>query len=394
MSEKDSENSLAVATETDAELFREIIGPGDIAYTHALFLQCFLPLRHTTANAKKWQCGNGRLAMQITAGSTVDPKRPGKFNDCETPAGPMGRMIVNYAIDYMYRKETPVIDLGRNLRTAMEQMQVPIAGTSGKALTREVLNFANADIIFGFWTPDGNAHQNKAAVSKSLSFWINKDERQRTIWQPEMIASDEFYRSITDGGHIAPVYLPAYVKLRRSPRAQDVFAWLSYRLRNPLKRPAIIPAAALHSIFGQDTKQFDHFWPEFKTAVRLAHTQYPEARIKFLNDAMVLESSPPRVPYKKLHRITGATPETRREPAKALPAPKPATTTANRLPLTTEQIEGLQSEFPSADIEGLFSNQFWPWLVKTTTDPSKNTFQRYRGWLKKKLEREGYRLPV
>lgn len=282
----------------------ELIRSEDIAYTHSLFVQCFMPVRHHKTNAQEWECGNRNAKLAITAGKLINPAVPGEFKRCVVPAGGMARLVVAYINNFIYHKKTPVIDLGESLRKAMERMQIPIAGTNGKALTHELENFAAADITLGLWLPDGSAHQEQAKVARRLSFWIEKDPKQGTLWRPEMTVSDEYFQSVMHSAHVAPVYMPDYVKLRKKPRAQDVYTWLCYRLRTPLKRsPTVIPAAALHTVFGQDIKQRKHFWAEFKKAVAAAHECYPEARVEFGNDCFKLYSSPARIPYRKLEYI-------------------------------------------------------------------------------------------
>jgi hypothetical protein len=64
----------------------EIIRPEDIAYTHSIFLQCFLPLRHRPSNVRRWETGNRLAKLVIRAGELVDPDSPGTFKECAVPA--------------------------------------------------------------------------------------------------------------------------------------------------------------------------------------------------------------------------------------------------------------------------------------------------------------------
>jgi len=45
---------LRQTTEIQRVLTAEIFNPQDLAYTHSLFLQCFMPLRHNAANQRRW----------------------------------------------------------------------------------------------------------------------------------------------------------------------------------------------------------------------------------------------------------------------------------------------------------------------------------------------------
>ena len=58
-------------------------------------------------------------------------------------------------------------------------------------------------------------------------------------------------------------------------------------------------------MFGRDTKQMRHFWPEFLIALKEALQWYPTARVEILNDAIKLLDSPPLIPHRKVGRITG-----------------------------------------------------------------------------------------
>ena len=214
------ETAFAKQVQTPPELKSlvesELIRPQDIAYVHSIFMQCFLPLRHNPKNRQFWQTDCGNVSMHIRAGVLAKPDSPGTFKMCDTPAGPKGRIVATYIDDYAWRNKTPEIDMGGNLHDAMQQMGVKVGGKNSKELQREVENFAAAEINIGFWMP-GQTRQNIAKVSQSLTFWIEKNPDQRTLWQPTMTLSQEYYGSIANSPHIAPVYWPAVVGLQAQP---------------------------------------------------------------------------------------------------------------------------------------------------------------------------------
>jgi Plasmid encoded RepA protein len=280
----------------------EAIRSEDIAYTHSLFLQCFMPIRHNAKNRQQWEAGNRNAKLLIRAGILIKPNSPGTFKNCIVPAGPKARLILAYINDYAYRHNTPVIPLGDSMRQAMQRMEIAIGGANAKELQRELENLAAADMLIGVWTPDGSAHQHKTAIAEELSFWIEKDLRQGTFWQQEMTLSPTYFGSLK-GPHMAPLHWPAYIALQSKPRAMDIFAFLQYRLRNPLKAPAILHVSILHAMFGQDIKDRKSFWQRFKQSLVEALKWYPTARVEILNDAIKLYNSPPLIPYRKIGRI-------------------------------------------------------------------------------------------
>jgi len=136
-----------------------------------------------------------------------------------------------------------------------------------------------------------------------MSFWLEKNPDQRTIWQPGMTVSREYFASVRDPGRMAPFYWPALVGLQHDTRAMDIFCFLTYRLRNGLKRPVVLHAKALHPMFGSDIKELKHFWSSFKKSLVAALEWYPKARIEVKNDCIILKDSPPLIPYRKIHRL-------------------------------------------------------------------------------------------
>lgn len=301
---KNERKALTPQILTDGELIR----PEDIAYVHSIFLQCFMPVRHNANNRQLWQTDCGNASLAIHAGLLVKPDSPRTFKQCVVPAGPKARIITAYINDYAYRHKTPDIDLGESMRKFMDSAGVPVCGSNGKELQREMENVAAADIYLGVWHPGVSAHQKKAAVSEELSFWIDKNPNQQTLWQPRMKLSHGYYQSLMAGEHLAPIHWPAYMALQHNPRAMDIFALLCYRLRtiHP-RKPVTIHADVLHGMFGRDIKQRKHFWPEFLKALAEALAQYRQAEnsINVLEDksAMRLGYAPPLIPHRKIGRI-------------------------------------------------------------------------------------------
>jgi hypothetical protein len=282
--------------------FELAIRPEDLGYTHPVLLQCFLPVRHNAQNSLRWQTNCGRASLVIRAGELIKPDAIHTFKQCNVPAGPKARLVSAYINDFIYRNRTPIIPLGESMRQAMHKMDIAIGGKNGEELKRELENFAAAEIMIGVWDADGSAHQRKASISESMSFWIERNPDQRTFWQPEMTVSSQYFEAITER-EMTPFYWPALVALQHNPRAMDIHAFLTYRLHKGLPRPVTIPASVLHAMFGQGIKQQKHFWPRFKDALAEAHKWYPTARVEVLNDGLKLHDSPSLIPHRKVARI-------------------------------------------------------------------------------------------
>ena len=283
-------------------LFDEVIKPEDIGYTHPVFLQCFLPTRHSAKNKQRWQTNCGRASLVIRAGELANPDKPNEYETCLIPAGPKARFVIAYVNDYIQRHDTPTVNMGDSLREAMQKMNISVGGKNGKERTREVKNFAAAEIGLGVWKDD-QVHHHRALVADHMSFWLEKNPNQRTIWQPEMTVSREYHGAVREGNRLAPFYWPAMLALQHDTRAMDIHCFLTYRLRNGLKRPVVLHAKVLHALFGQDIAALKKFWQSFNKSLIAAHKWYPQAQIEVKNDCIILKDSPPLIPYRKMPRI-------------------------------------------------------------------------------------------
>lgn len=136
-----------------------------------------------------------------------------------------------------------------------------------------------------------------------MTFWLEKNPNQRTIWQPEMTVSHEYFGAIREGDRLAPFYWPAMLALQHDTRAMDIHSFLTYRLRNGLKRPVMLHAKVLHALFGQDITDPYKFWTSFKKSLLAAHKWYATAQIEIKKDCIILKDSPPLIPHRKMHRI-------------------------------------------------------------------------------------------
>ena len=67
-------------------MFEELIRPEDIGYTHPVFLQCFLPTRHSDKNRDCWQTNCGRMSLVVRAKELANlPNRTSSKNAPSLP---------------------------------------------------------------------------------------------------------------------------------------------------------------------------------------------------------------------------------------------------------------------------------------------------------------------
>jgi hypothetical protein len=267
----------------------------DITYTHAVFAQCFLPARPLKKGILRHQVNHGNAALIVRAGELIDPKKTHEMEVREVPAGAKARLLLSYINDRAVRTGSADIDMGKSLREFMGKAGIPIGGPNGREITRQVKNIAACQMVLGVWG-EHQAAQKKIDISDGISFWLEKDSKQQTLWQPMMTLSDDYMAALEH--HRVPIDFRGLVELQESPRAMDIFVWLSYRLcRIPRGKPVLIPYKALQPIFGTVRRRPNQFRDDFQGYVtNIVKRCYPEARLSLESDYIRLYYSPSPVP--------------------------------------------------------------------------------------------------
>ena len=272
---------------------QDALGPRDVGYMHAVLMQCFLP--HRPTRARRYETSHGNASLVVHAGELANRNIRHGWIECQIPAGAKPRLILPYIIREAIRNASPEIDLGRSLRKFMASLNVPIAGTNAKALTAQIENIAASHIVIGEWTNDA-VHTRGGRFAKELSFWLERNPDQRTLWTPTMTLSDEFFNTIQH--HRVPIDTGHLAQLARSPRRMDLYAWLSYRTaRIPRRRREPISLRALHTIFAPDIARYADFTARLRRDLKAIYTVYPLFRVELTGDLLWLERSPPPIPF-------------------------------------------------------------------------------------------------
>jgi len=276
----------------------EIINQDDLIFTHACFVQCFLPVRSLPKEQDFYKVRHGNASFAIQAGNLINPKNLDEWEKQEVPAGAKARLLFTYINDYAIRMKSSIIDMGKSLRNFMDKNGIPITGRNAKEITRQAKNIAACQLLIGVWG-EKKATQSRRNVINDMTFWLGTDMRNKIVWDTTMSLSTDYMESLRQ--YKVPLDFRALVGLQANPRAMDIYCWLSYRLRT-VKTNVKIPYVALHPIFGQGIKQLKHFKIEFKNAVMEAYKFYPTARIEIRNDKdyIVLKNSLSPIPHKSI----------------------------------------------------------------------------------------------
>ena len=205
-------------------------GSDDVTYTHAVFAQCFLPLRKLPKVQKFYEVRHGRAALIIDAGRLLNPATQ-RFEQMDVPAGSAARIALAHINNHLIRSrsldEALAVPMGESLRDFMDYQGLTVAGTNGKEIALQIHNLAAAHITIGVWSGD-HARQINTQIAEQIDFWLEKDRRQRTLWQPMMRVSERYAETIRE--HCVPHDMRALIGLYKDTRAMDIYVWLAYRL--------------------------------------------------------------------------------------------------------------------------------------------------------------------
>lgn len=272
-------------------------GSDDVTFTHAVMAQCFLPIRKLAAGEKFYEVRHGRAALVIDAGRLLNPATT-RFEQMDVPAGSAARIALAHINNHIIRAkgldEATAVPMGESLRDFMDYQGVSICGTNGKEITRQIHNLAAARITLGVWNGE-RARQINTQIADAIDFWLEKDRRQRTLWQPVMRVSEQYATAVRE--HCVPHDMRALIGLYENTRAMDIYVWLSYRLPRIRERADIfIRFDDLKPIFGPGISEPRKFRQLFKQSLRRALAWYPVGRVGIEKDGIRLFPSPSPVP--------------------------------------------------------------------------------------------------
>lgn len=273
----------------------------DIAFTHSVFAQCFLPLRKLRNDAKSYEIQHGRASLAIDAGRLLNPQT-GKLEMQDVPHGSAARVAFAHIHNHIIRAgsldEAQIVPMGDSLRQFFKTYRLNITGPNGKQITRQINNIAAAHITIGIWNNNQAKQINVPTLAEEINFWLEKDEKQRTLWQPSMVLNRRYVETIRERS--VPLDMRALIGLYERPRAMDVFTWLSYRLPTVKQGKGVfLPYEGengLHGIFGATIKQPNKFRSEFIKTLHEVAQWYLDARLSIEDQGIRIYNSPSPIP--------------------------------------------------------------------------------------------------
>lgn len=273
------EDSLAIEAEAAKEA-------GALGFMARALTQATMP--HKKTEETRFSRVNGAFEMSIVA--------LGKHG---LPYGSIPRLLTAWVTTEAVRTKNRELVLGQSLSDFMRELDmVPTGGRWGSITRlREQMNRLFSAAVSARYSDDTrDTAINFVLAEKYDLWWHPKSVETASMWESKLVLSKSFYDEITQSP--VPVDMRALKALRGSPMALDIYPWLTYRM-SYLKRPTVIPWAALQRQFGADYKRLIDFRVNFLKHLKAVQLMYPEAKVEPTDDGLELRPSPPHIPFKR-----------------------------------------------------------------------------------------------
>lgn len=268
----------------------------DMAFMHSIMCQVGLPRSKVDGTTfERYSCGTGLL---VEAGKLYDGKQ---FVQQPIPYGPMPRLMLAWMNTYAVRHNTPEIPVGDSASEFLRMLgKTPNGGTRGAFPTfkKQVQALSACRMTLGF-NAGGRAHTYEGKPIKHFEAWLSATETQRPLWPGTVTFSQDYYDSLKT--HAVPLDMRAFMALKGSALALDVYAWMAQRLHRIQGRPLVLHWASLREQFAQEYRGKDpdkDFKKEFLPALNAVLAVYPQAKVQQVRGGIMLMPSPPPIPYK------------------------------------------------------------------------------------------------
>lgn len=262
----------------------------DMAFNHSILCQVGLPRSKVLGNEFMRRSGDAWLNVQ--AGYLDLGKGPVLQS---IPYGTMPRLALAWISTYAKRNKTREIPVGDSASQFLQFLGMDSQGNRHSKLRQQMQALAACRMQLGF-----NGSTFNGQPVDQFDAWIpSATNQQRALWSGRMVLSEAYFSEIMENG--VPLDCRALIALKGSALAIDVYSWLAHRLHRIESRPVLVHWKALRAQFGQEYQGKDadkDFKKQFLKVLVSVLAVYPQANIKQVKGAIMLQKSLPPIPYK------------------------------------------------------------------------------------------------
>lgn len=273
----------------------------EMAYMHSVMCQVGLP--RSKVEGIEFERKSGRVILSVRAGKVYDPNK-NELLQQPIPYGPMPRLILAYLNAQALRRGVPEIPIGDSASDFMKLLGVePHGGKRGSYTTfkRQAQALAACDLTLGYPNANGDGTTEYRRPIQTFTAWgnVKAGPGQRALWPGVMVLSDSYFKALTD--HAVPFDVRAYMALRGSAMAMDIYTMFAERLHRIKGDGVFLRWSSARGQFGQEYGGKDpdkNFRREFLRVLDAVKVVYPQARVEVDQGGLWLKKSPPPIPYR------------------------------------------------------------------------------------------------
>lgn len=268
----------------------------DMAFMHSILCQVGLPRSKVAGLEFERVCG--AAGVHIRAGKLWEGHG---FIQQQIPYGAMPRLIMAHINTFALRNKTPEIEMGSSANDMLRRLGKSTNGGAKGALTTfkaQTKALAACSITLGF-NKAGSSFSYDGKPIKQFEAWLSTNDQQPALWPGVITLSDDYYKTLTD--HAVPLDLRAMMALKGSALAMDIYTMFAERLHRIGPRPLLLHWKSLRDQFGQEytgANAHKDFKNTFLNALKMVTAVYPTAEVRQVNGGILMQASPPPVPYR------------------------------------------------------------------------------------------------
>ena len=286
---------------TKAELGAE---DQNVGFSARLFAQVSLPQRNP-GEIPYYERRNGNVTLTMSPALIT---RRDRTKVRKYPYGIYPRLALTYVATEAFVTQSPVVDLGRSMRSFLSKLNVEYSGRNANIVKDQLAALFGAQLSVEGLAVTQSGHGTVSEyfqIAKSVSlWWANREELgDEGLWASEVHLSEEFFNSIKASP--VPVDLKAIRALGGSSLRIDLYIWATYRMYY-LTKPTRIKWEDLSNQFGAQYGRLRAFKAAFIKELEAVKIVYPTLNAEVTQDYLILRPSLTHVRSNKPYRAVGA----------------------------------------------------------------------------------------
>lgn len=257
----------------------------ELAFMSKCFIQATLP-HSDPGDVPIWGRKSGNYSLTIQPHYIID--KEGKPKNIGLPYGSIPRLILAWINAEVLKTDSKQISLGKSFSEFVRKLGYSTTGGKKGDLTRirhQAMRLFTSKISLSYDSDNGFGLEQALLVKKALFFWDIKQPDQPSLWDNEIILSEEFFTVLKN----SPVPLDWRVlkAIKQSPMALDLYMWLSHRMFN-LTKPQQIKWETLALQFGSEYKSIRHFRSKVREHAKKIQAIWQALNIDLSSDESVI----------------------------------------------------------------------------------------------------------